>query len=140
MHPAAPEQRVQAQARAHLSMSFRTSSRFTSSVRIEGTAERRSSLPARALIQLDEAPTELDIELDESVDLYYRRPPRSLAYRHFESARSALIFARDSLSADQVRGSVLQVGERRFEGEQVALMVRRLGSRSVAKSPVHADA
>jgi hypothetical protein len=65
----------------------------------------------------------------EAADLYYRRPPKALAYRHFDSADVAIRYVRDNLNAAQIAGSVLQVGETRFEGAEVAAMVRRLGAR-----------
>lgn len=63
---------------------------------------------------------------EEAADLYYRKASRGLEYRHFDSVGAAVHFARDNLSAPQIMGAVLQVGEDRFEGAEVAAMVRQL--------------
>jgi hypothetical protein len=68
----------------------------------------------------------LDVAPDECADLYYRRPPKALVYRHFEGIGAALRFVRDSLTRVQMLSSVLQVGERRFEGNEVVALVDRL--------------
>lgn len=112
-------------------MSFQPSHRFSSTVRIDEARERRGGF-ARRNAAATVAPIEAEPDLAESADFYFRRPPRSLGYRHFESAEAALLFARDSLSKAQLLGSVLQVGERRFEGEQVAVLVSRLPARADA--------
>jgi hypothetical protein len=66
----------------------------------------------------------IDPGLEESADLYFRRPPKALAYQHFDNAESAILFVRDNLTTVQVASAVLEVGERRFEGTEVAAMVK----------------
>jgi hypothetical protein len=103
-------------------MSFRRSSNYAAAIRIDETGERRGVFqgrhtPASAQAALPDP--------SEPADLYYRRPPKSLTYRHFDSAGAAIDFVRDNLAAAQVASCVLQVGERRFEGSDVAAMVQR---------------
>ena len=76
----------------------------------------------------------------ESADLYYRRPPKSLAYRHFESANAAIFYGRDNLNQVQIASAVLQVGEIRFEGAEVADMLRRLHAGPQQPAAVTLDA
>jgi hypothetical protein len=106
-------------------MSFRPSRRFAASVRIDETPARRgrSSSGQRSAATASTAAVEPDLE--ESADLYYRRPPKALAYRHFESAEIAIRFIGDNLSAVQIANAVLQVGEQRFEGNEIASLVKR---------------
>lgn len=99
---------------------------LTPSARVAGAEEQRAIFAGRRYEQIADLPTE-EPELAEAADLYYRRLPRGLTYRHFDSATAAIRFAHESLSALQVGGAVLQVGEQRFEGAAVAAMVRRLG-------------
>jgi hypothetical protein len=108
-------------------MSFRPSRQFAASVRIDDTPARRglSSAGQRAVAAASSAAVKPD--LDEAADLYYRRPPKALAYRHFDSAEIAIRFIRDNLNSVQIANAVLQVGEQRFEGDEVAAMVKRLG-------------
>ena len=105
-------------------MSFRPSRQFAASVRIDDTPERRGVFSGRRTAV--SSPVSVP-GLDEAADLYYRRPPRALAYRHFDSADAAIRFVRENLKAPEIAGCVLQVGERRFEGGDVAAMVKRLG-------------
>jgi hypothetical protein len=107
-------------------MSFRPSRQFAASVRIDETPERRGVFSGRRPAAAAPAPAP-EPGTGEAADLYYRRPPRALAYRHFDSADAAIQFAHDNLSAPEIASCVLQVGERRFEGGDVAAMVKRLG-------------
>jgi hypothetical protein len=109
-------------------MSFRPSRQFAASVRIDETPPRRglSSSGQRAATAASVPASKPS--LDEAADLYYRRPPKALAYRHFDSADMAIRFVRDNLTAVQIANAVLQVGEQRFEGSEVAAMVKQLGS------------
>ncbi len=109
-------------------MSFRPSRQFAASVRIDETPPRRglSSSGQRATAATSVPASKPS--LDEAADLYYRRPPKALAYRHFDSADIAIRFVRDNLTPVQIANAVLQVGEQRFEGSEVAAMVNRLDS------------
>ena len=109
-------------------MSFRPSRQFAASVRIDDSSERRglSSSGRRSAATAVNVPV-LELGLEEAADLYYRRPPKALAYRHFDNADTAIHFVRDNLNAVQIASAVLQVGEHRFEGGEVAAMVKRLG-------------
>jgi hypothetical protein len=74
-------------------------------------------------------PSALQPRPEESADLYYRRPPKALAYHPFDNAGAAILFVRDNLTPAQMASAVLQVGELRFEGAEVAAMAKGLGRR-----------
>lgn len=96
----------------------------TPSIRIDDTPERRG--PSIRRQPRDVAVAQPAAE--EAADLYYRRPPKALLYRHFDSAAAAARFIAENLTAAQIAGAVLQVGESRFEGAAVAALVQRLGA------------
>ena len=101
-----------------------------SPMRIDEPRVRRGGFSARSYAA--NAPAVAEPNLGEAADLYYRKFPKGLAYRHFESTERALKFVRDTLSAHQTTSAVLQVGERRYEGAEVAAMVNQLGPRREA--------
>lgn len=103
-------------------MSYKSA--HTAAVRIDGRQERRGTQPVRR--PAEAAPAQrLDAAPEEAADLYYRKAARKLTYRHFDSAGAAIHFVRDNLSEPEMRGAALQVGEHRFEGAELAAMVRQ---------------
>lgn len=99
-------------------------SAHATAVRIDSRQERRGAPPVRR--PADAAPAQrLQATPEEAADLYYRKAARKLTYRHFDSASAALRFVRDNLSEAEMRGAALQVGEHRFEGAELAAMVRQ---------------
>jgi hypothetical protein len=118
-------------------MSFRPSRRFAAAVRIDETPARRGRSASGRSATANSVVVAPDLE--ESADLYYRRPPKALAYRHFESAETAIRFISDNLSAVQIANAVLQVGEQRFEGDAIAALAKRLDTgRQRAAAPYDA--
>lgn len=107
-------------------MSFRPNAKFGNSARIEEAPRRRGGHSVQRLAQAASAPASAP-DAAEAADLYYRKFPRGLAYLHFDSTQAAVTFLREKLSAQQIGGAVLQVGERRYQGGQVAALVKSLG-------------
>lgn len=104
---------------------IRTSRHFNPAIRVDrpGTAAAPAAIrPAGSA----SSGTDIADDLDETADLYFRRPPQSLTYRHFDSAAVAIRYVRDNLNSKQIVQAILEVGERRFEGEALLRMVNRL--------------
>lgn len=108
---------------------------FAPSVRIEELAPNRDRATQRPRSAMTPAASLVDLSLDEAADLYYPRRDRGLGYKHFESARAAVRYVRDSLTPQQRVGSVIQVGERRLESNDVALLVERARAVGVEAKP-----
>ncbi len=81
-----------------------------------GTAVQRPSATAAPVVEPD---------TDEAADLYFRKGSRGLQYLHFANAQTAIAYIRDNLTRQQQGVAVLQVGERRFEGDDVLAMVAK---------------
>jgi hypothetical protein len=105
-------------------MSYRSTTQSFSPVRIEGRPERRGAFSGRRVVEAPPLP-HFEAGFEEAADLYYRKAARKLTYRHFDSAGEAIRFACDNLSAQELMGAALQVGEHRFEGVELTAMVRQ---------------
>jgi hypothetical protein len=81
-----------------------------------GTAVQRPAASAAPVVEPD---------ADEAADLYFRKGSRGLQYLHFANAKTAIAYVRDNLTRQQQGVAVLQVGERRFEGDEVLAMVAK---------------
>lgn len=110
-------------------MSYKSAAQSISPVRIEGRPERRGAVPGRRAAGASAVP-----HVEEAADLYYRKGARKLTYRHFDSAGAAISFVRDNLSAQELNGAALQVGERRFEGAEISAMARQAAPAQAGKN------